>query len=238
MPTVWTGRRTSWMWTDGRRTRRRSPSTATSRSCSHGRHDACRPASRSRSHGPCCVAPAPPAGAHQQHVAGADPDPGALLGRRQLIDRDRRCPAPARRRRARPGRRAARRGRRRRRASVWTPSFVAPCAVTTVGGAAAVELALPEDVAQRVEVARGVAVRGDAEPVGAVALGDGADHVVLHRSRVVDRRLGGQRSGARHASGRCEPAPPPPRCARAAGGSGRRARRRRPTGPSSRASER
>ena len=67
-----------------------------------------------------------------------------------------------------------------------------------VGGAAAVHLAVPEDVAQRVEVARGVAVRGDAEPVGAVALGDGAGHVVLDGALVVDRRLGGQGPRARH----------------------------------------
>ena len=64
-------------------------------------------------------------------------------------------------------------------------------------GVAVVEVALMEDVAQRVEVAGGESVRGEGEVVGAVALGGGARHVVGHRGRIVGGGGGVERPGAR-----------------------------------------
>ena len=74
-----------------------------------------------------------------------------------------------------------------------------------LGGVAVVELAVVEDVAQRVNVARGKAVRGDGEIVGAHSLGRRPRHVVGHRGGVVGRRNLCRGGGRTTRSGRCAP---------------------------------
>ena len=76
-----------------------------------------------------------------------------------------------------------------------------------LGRVAVVELPLVEDVAQRVDVAGGEAVRRDGEVVRPHALGDRARHVVRHRGGVVGRRHGVERRGRTTRSGPCAPWP-------------------------------
>ncbi len=74
------------------------------------------------------------------------------------------------------------------------------CAVSRnrLGFVSVVDPPLMEDMAECVDVACRIAMRGEGEVVGPIALSRRPDHVVNNGHRVIRGRLSGQRPGTRH----------------------------------------
>ena len=163
-----------------------------------GRRPGCR-RPRARARRASASAPCAPAARRRPARAGP-PAPRRPRGPRGTRAR----PARARRRRATRGMSSSTPRVTMPACRWWMPRRVAPWAVTVSAGVAVVELAVVEDVAQGVDVAGGEAVRRERDVVGAPALGDGADHVVGDRGRVVGGRPGVEGAGARHRAARAD----------------------------------
>ncbi len=143
------------------------------------------------------LAQRPPTRAHEQDVAGFDAKAGVLLGALEIVGKDR-LAILQERNAARARHVEQNTARDDTVAKLVNAEFERPVRRHVLDRVAVVQLALVEDVAERVDVRGGESVGRDREVVAAPSFRRGPGHVVSDRVRILEARLRRQCPRRRH----------------------------------------